>query len=61
MANRFSRKDPKVGEVSDGDLIIHRFLYEGGKYYVTKYAEDGRLLLWEYSGNKDIDTPDEQE
>lgn len=45
MAKRFSRKDPKVGEVSNDLIVVHRFMYEGQKYYVLK-SPNGELAVW---------------
>jgi hypothetical protein len=49
MAKRFSRKDPKVGEVSNDLVVVHRFLFEGLKYYVVKEAS-GQLVVWMGTG-----------
>ena len=45
MAKRFSRKDLKIGEESNGLVVLYRFMYEDRKYYVVKEL-NGTLAIW---------------
>lgn len=48
MAKRFSKKDYKVGdktERSDNGLVVHRFIYNGRKFYVEQ--DNGMFVVVE--------------